>query len=138
MDVIMHFLNQIDADQPPIVRGDGSATVDLVYVEDVARANIMALKSPVTNEFFNVASGVETTIKDLAYLLIRLRGKEGRLEPVFEPMDTGLVTRRWGDPTKAQEMLGFVTTTSVEEGMRRVIAWREELKQWRAISMPAV
>lgn len=132
MDVIMHFLNRIDADEPPVVRGDGSATIDLVYVEDVARANLMALKSPVTNEFFNVASGVETTIKDLAYLLIRLCGKEDRLEPVFEPMDSGLVTRRWGDPTKAREVLGFVTTTSVEEGMRRIIAWRDETKTARA------
>jgi UDP-glucose 4-epimerase len=126
MDVIMHFLNRIDADEPPIVRGDGSATVDLVYAEDVARANLLALKSPVTNEFFNVASGVETTLKDLAHMLIRLSGKSDRLEPVFEPMDSGLVTRRWGDPTKARDLLGFVTTTPVEEGMRRVIAWRAE------------
>jgi UDP-glucose 4-epimerase len=126
MDVIMHFLNRIDADEPPIVRGDGSATVDLVYAEDVARANLLALKSPVTNEFFNIASGVETTLKDLAQMLIRLSGKSDRLEPVFEPMDTGLVTRRWGDPTKARNMLAFATTTSVEEGMRRVIAWRAE------------
>ena len=136
MDVIMHFLNRIDADERPIVRGDGSATVDLVYAEDVARANIMALKSVVTNEFFNVASGVETTIKDLALLLIRLIGKEGRLEPVFEPvMDSGLVTRRRGDPTKAREMLGFVATTSVEEGMRRVIAWRKEVHRQQATSV---
>jgi UDP-glucose 4-epimerase len=125
MDVIMHFLNRIDADEGPIVRGDGSATVDLVYVEDVAKANMLALKSPVTNEFFNVCSGVETTIKDLAYLLIRLSGKEGRLHPTFENMDTGLVTRRWGDHTKARDMLGFETTTSVEEGMNKVIAWRK-------------
>ena len=76
--------------------GDGSATVDLVFAGDVARANVMALKSPVTNEFFNVASGVETTLRELAYLLIRLRGKEGKLEPEFQAMDTGLVTRRWG------------------------------------------
>lgn len=127
MDVIMHFLNRIDADQPPIVRGDGSATVDLVYVGDVARANLLALKSPVTDEVFNVASGTETTIRDLALLLIRLCGKEGRLEPEFQPMDEGLVSRRWGDPTKAREMLGFVATTSVEEGMRRVIEWRQTL-----------
>jgi UDP-glucose 4-epimerase len=129
MDVIMHFLNRIDADEDPIVRGDGSATVDLVFVEDVARANLLALQSSITNEFFNVASGVETTLKDLAYLLIRLRGKEGQRKPRFESMDSGLVTRRWGDPTKAKEMLGFVATTSVEEGMKRVIAWRENLKQ---------
>ena len=132
MDVIMHFLNRIDADEPPIVRDDDSATVDLVYVEDLCRANIMALKSPVTNEFLNVASGVDTTIKDLAYLLIRLRGKEDRLQPVFQTMDTGLVTRRWGDPTKARDLLGFEATTSVEEGMRRVIAWREQTAAIRA------
>lgn len=134
MDVIMHFLNRIDADEPPVVRGDGSATVDLVYVEDVARANVVALKSDVTDEFFNVASGVETTLKELAYLLIRLRGKEGKLEPVFEPMDSGLVTRRWGRPDKARELLGFVTTTPVEEGMRRVIEWREQLSRSKAQS----
>jgi len=125
MDVIMHFLNRIDAGQPPIVRGDGSATVDLVYVADVARANVMALESPLTNEVFNVASGTETTLRELALLLIRLSGKESSLEPQFEPMDTGLVTRRWGDPTKARELLGWTATTPVEEGMRRVIAWRQ-------------
>lgn len=128
MDVIMHFLNRIEADQPPIVRGDGSATIDLVYVEDVARANLMALKSPVTNEFFNVASGTETTLTELAQLLIRLSGKEGKLQPEFQPMDSGLVSRRWGSPEMAREMLGFEVTTSVEEGMRRVIAWREQTK----------
>lgn len=132
MDVIMHFLNRIDAGQPPIVRGDGSATVDLVFVDDVARANVMGIESPVTNEFFNVASGKETTLKELAYLLIRLSGKHGKLEPQFEPMDSGLVTRRWGDPTKAREMLGWTATTSVEEGMRRVIAWRKETQTARA------
>jgi UDP-glucose 4-epimerase len=128
MDVIMHFLNRLDDGLSPMVRGDGSATVDLIFAADVARANVMALKSPVTNEFFNVCSGKETTIAELAHILIRLCGKEGEIEPEFTPMDSGLVTRRWGDPTKAREMLGFEPTVSVEEGMRRVIAWREELK----------
>jgi UDP-glucose 4-epimerase len=131
MDAIMHFLNRIDAGEPPVVRGDGTATVDLVYVADVARANIIALKSPVTNEFFNVASGTETTIKELALMLIRLCGLEGKLQPVFESMDSGLVARRWGDPTKARDKLGFVTTTPVEEGMRRIIEWRNSRKNQR-------
>jgi nucleoside-diphosphate-sugar epimerase len=82
-----------------------------------------------------VASGKETTLKELAYLLIRLRGKEGTLEPVFQPMDGGLVARRWGSPTKARELLGFETTTSVEEGMRRVIAWREQTAMARAAQL---
>ena len=128
MDVIMHFLNRIGRDEPPVLRGDGSATIDLVYVEDAARANLLAMKSDVTNELFNVASGVETSLKELAYLLIRLRGKEGKLEPVCEPMDGGLVTRRWGDPTKARQLLNFEVRVSIEEGMRRVIAWREKTK----------
>ena len=127
MDVIMHFLNRIEKDEAPLVRGDGSATVDLVYVEDVAQANIIAMKSKVTNEFFNVASGKEITLKNLAKLLIRLKGKEGQLYPKYERMDSGLVTRRSGDPARAREMLGFVAKTSVEEGMQKVIAWREEL-----------
>ena len=131
MDVIMHFLNRIEAGEPPVVRGDGSATLDLVYVGDVARANIMAMKSSVTNEFLNVASGTEVTLKQLARLLIRMSGREGELEPVFEPMDAGLVTRRWGDPGRARELLGFCTATPLEEGMRRVIAWREETRTAR-------
>ena len=131
MDVIMHFLNRIDADQPPVVRGDGSATVDLVFVEDVAKANILAMNSAVTNDFFNVAGGKETTLKELAYLLIRLRGKAGILEPEFQMMDTGLVSRRWGNSTKAREMLGFEATTSIEDGMAAVIAWREQIRYAR-------
>ncbi len=128
MDVIMHFLNRIDAGESPVVRGDGSATVDLVFAGDVARANLLALKSDVTDDFFNVASGVETSLKELASLLIRLRGKEDQLEPLFEPMDTGLVSRRWGSADKARQLLGFAASTSVEEGMRRVIEWREKTK----------
>ena len=129
MDVIMHFLNRIDADEPPVVRGDGSATVDLVFVEDVARANMLGLKSAITNDVFNVSSGKETTLKELAELLIRIRGKEGKLSPVFEPMDSGLVSRRLGSPDKAREKLGFVATTSVEDGMRRVCEWRAQSRQ---------
>ena len=126
MDVIMHFLNRIEADEPPVVRGDGSATVDLVFVEDVARANMLGLKSSITDDVFIVCSGKETTLTELAQLLIRLRGKN--LSPLYEPMDAGLVSRRWGSPDKARDKLGFVATTSVEEGMRRVCEWRDARK----------
>lgn len=128
MDVIMNFLNRIDAGFAPQVRGDGSATVDLVFVDDVARANVMAMKSEITHEVFNVASGRETSLNELALLLIRLSGKEGQLQPEYLPMDTGLVTRRLGCPKKAKKILGFEATTSVEEGMRQVIAWRRQFQ----------
>ena len=131
MDVIMHFLNRIDADEPPIVRGDGSATVDLVYVADVARANVLGLQSDITDEVFNVCSGKETTVKELAELLIELRGKSDRLQPVFQPMDSGLVQRRWGDPSRAKERLGFAATTTLEQGLQNVIDWREQIREVR-------
>jgi UDP-glucose 4-epimerase len=129
MDVIMHFLNRIDANEEPIVRGDGSATVDLVFVEDVARANVMAMESDVTNEFFNVASGHETSVKELAETLIRLSGKEGQLGLNFQGMDEGLVSRRWGCPEKAKQLLGFETEFSVEAGLQKVIDWRSSRSQ---------
>lgn len=127
MDVIMHFLNRIDAGEPPRIEGDGGQTVDLVFVEDCARANILAMASDVTNECFNVASGRETSLKELAEILLELCGRKD-LKPVYVPRDAKLVSRRLGCPKKAERMLGFRTQTSVREGMSRVIAWRKDVQ----------
>jgi UDP-glucose 4-epimerase len=126
LDVIMHFLNRIEAGHPPVIHGDGSQTVDLIYVEDVARLNVTCLKSDVTNEFFNGATGKETSLRDLGTMLCHLAGRSD-LKPVCEPRDSRLVTRRCGCPKKAREMLGFEPHISVEEGMSRVIAWRRSV-----------
>lgn len=127
MDVIMHFLNRIDAGEGPIIHGDGTQTVDLVFVEDVARANVMALKSEVTNTFLNVASGVETTLTELGELLCRISGRED-LKPIYEPRDGMLVSRRFGCPKRAKALLGFQVDVSPEEGLAKVIEWRNQLK----------
>ena len=127
MDVIMHFLNKLDNNESPIIFGDGKETVDLVYVGDVAKANILALKSDITNEFFNVASGKETTLTELALLLAKLSGKP-EIKPVYQQKETGLVQRRFGCPQKAKRLLGFETTTLPEEGLKKVIEWRERTK----------
>ena len=123
MDVIAHFANRIEAGEPPRVEGDGSQTLDMVYVGDCARANLLALESPVTGEAFNVCSGRETTVRELAEIMLRLYGRED-LEPVFVPRDQKLVSRRWGAPVKASKMLGFDAQISNEEGLRRVIEAR--------------
>lgn len=129
MDVIMHFINRVENDMPPLVRGDGSATVDLVFVEDVARANIMAMKSDVTDEFFNVASGKETSVKELAEIIIDLCGKTGKITPQFEgEMDAKLVSRRYGCPKKGKELLDFEPQISVRDGLMKTIEWRRELE----------
>lgn len=125
ISAIMNFINKIAAGDAPIIKGDGTATMDLIYVGDVAEANIMALKSDVTNECFNAASGRETTVKQLLDTLVDLMGAKD-VQPVYEPRDKKLVSRRFGCAKKAKKMLGFLAKTSVKEGMKKVIEWREQ------------
>ena len=127
ISAIMNFINKLAKGEPPIIFGDGSATMDLIYVGDVARANILALKSAVTNEAFNVASGKETTVKELLDILADLMGKK-EIKPIFQPRDKKLVSRRFGDARKARKMLGFRAETSVREGMKKVIEWRNKIE----------
>jgi UDP-glucose 4-epimerase len=124
MMVIMNFLNKLDAGEAPAIFGDGSATLDLVYVEDAARANLLALESDVTNEVFNVASGKETTLKGLLDLILKLTGS--KLTPVYQKRDENLVVRRWGSAEKAKKFLKFEPQFSLEEGLKKVIVWRND------------
>lgn len=126
MDVVMHFLNRIEAGEPPLIDGDGSSTLDLVHVVDAARANILAMNSDLKNHFFNVCSGVETSVKELAEVLLRLKNRTD-IKPIYRPRDSALVTRRWGDPAKARKMLDFRPEIGLEEGLMSVIAWRQEM-----------
>src|SRR5205823_910189 len=120
-----HFLNRIEAGEPPRIEGDGMQTVDLVYVGDVARANVMALQSDLEHDVFNVASGRETSLNELAEILLELSGRAD-LAPVHIPRDSKLVTRRWGSPDKARRLLAFEASTTPREGLRHVIEWRQQ------------
>lgn len=126
-DVINHFINRIEEGLPPQIHGDGTATLDLVFVEDCARANIMALKSPVTGEVFNVASGKETTLNELADGILKATGHPD-LIPEYIPRDSKLVVRRFGSAKKAKEMLGFQVETTLDEGLKKVLAYRRAEK----------
>jgi UDP-glucose 4-epimerase len=118
----MKVLDRIDAGEAPVVFGDGSQAYDFVHVSDVARANILALKSDATDEFFNVGMGVRTTISELVGLLLELTGSE--LEPEYRPEEQSFVTERVGSTEKAEALLGFRATVPLEEGLASVIAWR--------------
>jgi len=87
----------------------------------------MALESDVSGEFFNVCSGKETSVKELAELLLELTGRDD-IEPLYVPRDAALVVRRWGDPTKVREMLGFLPQIDLRTGMKTVIDWRREMQ----------
>jgi len=93
-------------------------------VGDVARANLLACETDRPAVIVNVCSGVETTMRDLAALLLRLTGSSVGME--FKPQPAGaLPARRVGDPGRAKELLGFEATTRLEEGVTRLIEWRK-------------
>jgi UDP-glucose 4-epimerase len=126
VSVIMKVLDRIDQGLPPIIFGDGSQAYDFVHVDDVARANILALEADATDEFFNVGIGVKTTIKQLVDLLLAITGTD--LVPEYRPEEQMFVTHRVGSTEKAEELLGFRATVALEDGLRSVVDWRRRLQ----------
>ena len=124
-DVLVKWLDRIDAGEPLLINGDGSASLDFVYVGDAVRANLLACECSALEATVNVCSGVETSLDDLAGLMLRLTASRSVTEHRPEPPGTR-PSRRVGDPTRAAETLGFRAEVPLEEGLRRLIAWRRE------------
>jgi len=120
---IPRFVEAARAGRPPRIFGDGLQTRDFVYVGDVARANLLAADAaPAVGRVVNVGSGVETSVVELAGLVVRLCGSTA--EPVHEPARSGEVRRSVADPARARELLGFEARVGLEEGLARTIeAW---------------
>ncbi len=125
--VMMKILDKIDRGEQPIVHGDGSQSFDFVHVRDVARANVCALQADCPFGFFNVGRGIKTSIRELAELLLRLKGRQD-LGIDFQPASTSFVTNRVGSTEAAREQLGFEWTIDLEDGMRSLIEWRDTHK----------
>jgi nucleoside-diphosphate-sugar epimerase len=120
--VIMKVLDRIDQGLSPIVYGDGSQIYDFVYVEDVARANVLAAKSDVPDACYNVGRGVGTTVRELVELLLRLNGSP--LPIRYEPAGQTFVTMRVGSSARAKRDLGFEATVDLVTGLGKLIEWR--------------
>jgi UDP-glucose 4-epimerase len=130
-EVLIRWMERIVAGQPPLIFGDGKQTMDFIYIEDIARANILAAKADVTDEVFNVASSVESSLNDLAYALAKVMGSD--LKPEYGPeRKVNPVARRLADVTKAKQLLGFEAEISLEEGLKRLVAWWLDTKQQEA------
>jgi UDP-glucose 4-epimerase len=126
-EVIIKWLEKIESGEPPVIHGDGSATIDWVNVKDAARASMLALKSDVNSEIINVASGKSVSLKELLELLIDLTGS--KLNPVFAPARTVYSgAKRVGSTKKAKKCLGFETKINLKEGLAELIAWYRSLK----------
>ena len=125
VEVMVRWLNLIDEGKPLTLFGDGSASVDFVYINDVVRANLLAVDAKPKDAIVNVCSGVETRMRDLAELLLELTGSDVGIE--YKPQPPGaLPARRYGDPKRAEELLGFRAETKLADGVRALIEWRRE------------
>jgi UDP-glucose 4-epimerase len=121
-EVLIRWMDRIAAGKPPLIFGDGTQTMDFVYVEDIARANVLAARSGISDEVFNVASGVETSLNDLARALLRVMGSNLSIEYGPE-RKVNPVPRRKAETERARAALGFEARISLEEGLRRLVSW---------------
>lgn len=124
--VIMKMLDSMDKGIAPKVFGDGSQAYDFVFVKDCAEANICAMKSETKDRFYNVGTGIRTSIKELANMLIELTGSN--LELQYEPAGQTFVKNRIGCPKRAAEEIGFTAKTQLKDGLMQLIQWRENHK----------
>ncbi len=124
--VIPIMLNKIDANEAPTINGDGSQAYDFIYVEDVARCNIEALKSDTDFGFYNVGTEVQTSIKELCDTILDLKGSNLKVnyKPYSADDARALVQNRIGSKEKAEKELGFVYKYSLQEGLNKLIEWR--------------
>jgi UDP-glucose 4-epimerase len=124
-EVLVRWMERIASGTPPLILGDGSQTMDFVYVDDVARANVLAAESGVTDEVFNIGSGQETSLLELAETLLRVMGSD--LPVQYGPeRSVNKVSRRLASVDAARDWLGFEASVSLEEGLAGLVEW------WRA------
>jgi UDP-glucose 4-epimerase len=124
-EVLIRWYDLLRRNEPPVIFGEGDQTMDFVFVEDVARANVLAMKAAVTNEVFNVACGVETSLKQLCEGLIAAMGARAAPRHVPLPPERKAVEvrRRLADVSKAERLLGFRAAVQLDEGLRRLVSW---------------
>ena len=124
-EVLVRWMERIAAGEPPLIFGDGSQTMDFINVHDIARANILAATADVSDDVFNVASGVETSLAELAAKMLEVMGSDLRVQ--FGPeRAVNKVSRRLADTSRARDLIGFEAQVSLAQGLAGLVEW------WRA------
>lgn len=122
-EVLVRWIDRIAQGQPPLILGDGHQTMDFVYIDDVAKANVLALQSHCDDDVINVASGRETSLRELAAALLKVMGAT-HLVPEYGPeRSVNPVLRRLASTRKAQSLLGFRAEVGLEQGLDRLVRW---------------
>lgn len=123
-EVMIRWMDRIDQGLPPLIFGDGLQSMDFVYVKDIARANIAAMKSDASDEALNVASGTQTTLNELSQMLCEIMGRPDLRAEHREERKVNPVRHRLASTARAHERIGFSTTVDVRDGLRDLVAWR--------------
>lgn len=129
-EVLIRWLDCISQNTPPIIHGDGKQSLDFVYVEDVARATVHALKSSVNEGIFNIGTGKEISLNRLIKLLLQLTGSAHK--PIYQAQRAvAHVSRRKADIKKLNRELGVIMSTPLEDGLQKLIDWHSIIKQFK-------
>ncbi len=122
-EVLIRWMERLEAGLPPIIFGDGEQSMDFVHARDVARANILGARANVTDEVFNVASGTETSLLQLAAAIASAMGRPGMASEFAPERSINPVQRRWASTEKAERLLGFRATVPLEQGLTELVNW---------------
>jgi UDP-glucose 4-epimerase len=118
--VIPKFITRLLAEKPPIIYGDGEQTRDFIFVEDVVRANILAMESRASG-VFNIAGGRRISLNELAAILSEITGIHR--QPLYEPPRPGDVRDSLADISRARDAFGFSPDCTLDEGLQKTVAW---------------
>ena len=122
-EVMIRWLERLNRGEAPVIFGNGLQTMDFVYAADIADANVLAMKSDVSDDVFNVGTGKETSLRELCRALCEASG-HGHVEPLFEPeRKVNPVTRRLASTEHAYSRLGFRASTDLRDGLRLLADW---------------
>jgi UDP-glucose 4-epimerase len=130
-EVLIRWMERIESGQPPLILGDGKQTMDFVFTEDIARANLLAAASDASDEVFNIGSGTETSLVELAEALLRAMDSDLPLE-FGPPRGVNAVTRRLANVSQAAERLGWKAETGLDDGLRQLVTWWRQQRRSKA------
>lgn len=116
--VVPKFIERLIQHKPPIIYGDGSQLRNFTFVDDVVEANILAFENKTEHSFMNIATGVMTSVKELATIMIKLSGLS--IEPTYEKARDGDIEKSQADISLAKNLINWVPKTTLEEGLEKI------------------
>ena len=124
--VIPIMLNKIDSNDQPVINGDGSQAYDFIYVEDAARCNLLAMDSEINDEYYNVGTGVQTSIANLCNTILDMKSSDlvVKYNPYSKDDARQFVQNRIGSPDKAKREIDFSHKYDLRQGLDKLIKWR--------------